>query len=83
MQDLIIHEEQLFHQIIVCTKQTAYAKLIINNFVENSKHIMIVGPRLSFKTSMLRYCTRGYLNIFVKPSLTNQRTLEAQLDDKL
>lgn len=32
-QDLIIQEEQLFHDIIVCTKQVAYAKLLVGSFV--------------------------------------------------
>lgn len=43
----------------------------------------MAGTRLSFKTSTLRYCCRGYLNVIVSAALTNQRSLEAQLDDKL
>lgn len=44
---------------------------------------MLAGGRLSFKTSILRYCCKGYLTIRVNAALTNQRTLEAQLDEKL
>lgn len=83
IQDLILHEDQLFHDIVVCTKQLAYAKYLVSNFTQDSKHMIIHGPRLSFKTYTLKYCTRGFMNIFLKAQLTNQKTLEEQLDTKL
>lgn len=61
----------------------AYYKLIISSYVENSKHLILEGPRLCFKTSYLRYCTKDYLKIVLSSPLTNQRTFESQMDSKL
>lgn len=61
----------------------AYFKLIITSYVNQSKHLILEGPKLCFKTSYLRYCTRDFLNITLSSTITNQRTFEAQLDAKL